>query len=203
MSLANGFLAILWKDLISELRSKEVLTATIVFALLVVIIFHFAFPDAVKFSAVDLAPGCLWVAFTFAGMLALNRAFAQEKDGQRLAGMMLAPIDRSTIFLAKWAGCFIFLSITEAVVFPVFVVLYDLSLGPALPRLVLIFALGTLGFTAVGTLFSAVSANTRMRDVMLPVLLLPVAFPLLTAAVEATSLVLIPANRIRRGDGSA
>src|SRR3989304_1154635 len=102
MRFASGTGAILWKDLLSELRSKEVLTATVVFSLLVVIIFHFAFPEDKGFAAKDLAPGCLWVAFAFSGILALNRSFSQGKDAQRMAGMMLAPIDRSTIFVAKW-----------------------------------------------------------------------------------------------------
>lgn len=180
--------ALFWKDLLTELRTKEVLTATVIFSVLVVVIFRFAFP--MEFSATDLAPGCLWVAYAFAGILSLNRTFMLEREGQRVHGLMLAPMDRSTIYVAKVAANFVFMAVNEFIVFIVFWVFFNLQFTEVLPQLALVFALGTLGFVAVGTLFSAVAANTRMRDVMLPVLLLPVVFPLLTTAVMATGALL-------------
>lgn len=188
MSALRGVGAILWKDLLTEMRTRETLTATILFGVLVVLIFHFAFPADAGFTAVQLAPGCLWVAFAFSGVLSLNRLFVQEKEGQRMHGMLIAPVSRPAIYVAKAVAALVILIVTEAVIFPVFLVFFGLRLGGALPYLLLVFALGTVGFVAVGTLFSAVSANTRMRDVMLPVLLLPVSFPLLTVSVEATTI---------------
>jgi heme exporter protein B len=136
----------------------------------------------------ELAPGLLWVAFTFAGILGLNRSFALEKDRNALQGLMLAPLDRSGIYVAKMLGNLIFLSIVEAIVVPLFWVLYNMSGFPW--PLALIIPLGTVGFVAAGTLFSAMTVGTRAREVLLPILLLPVSVPLIVAAAKATGIVL-------------
>ncbi len=178
---------ILWKDVISEVRTREMLSSMLVFALLVTVIFSFAVePGSV--DMMDLAPGLLWVAFTFAGILGLNRSFALEKARNSLEGLMLTPLDRSGIYLAKMLGNFVFLSIVEAVVLPLFWVLSNLTLFPL--AVVLIVPLGTVGFVAAGTLFAAMTVNTRAREVMLPILLLPVSVPVIVAAVKATGAVM-------------
>lgn len=178
---------ILWKDVISEVRTREMLSSMLVFALLVTVIFSFAVePGSV--DMMHLAPGLLWVAFTFAGILGLNRSFALEKARNSLEGLMLTPLDRSGIYLAKMLGNFVFLSIVEAVVLPLFWVLSNLTLFPL--AVVLIVPLGTLGFVAAGTLFAAMTVNTRAREVMLPILLLPVSIPVVVAAVKATGAVM-------------
>lgn len=179
--------AIFWKDVLSEIRTKEIVTAVLVFALLVLVIFNFAF-DPASGTTARIAPGILWVAFTFAGILGLNRVFATEKENSRLAGLRLCPVDRMVIFWGKLAGSFTFMLVIAAVITPIFLVLFNLPLF--LPRLALIIVLATLGFTSVGTLFSALAMNIRARDIMLPILFLPLVVPVIIGAVETTASVL-------------
>jgi heme exporter protein B len=180
-------LAIFWKDMLTELRTKEVVTSVLVFALLVIVIFNFAF--GTRASDIELvAPGILWVALTFGGVLGFNRIFTVEKENSRLEGLMLCPVDRAAIYWGKLVGSFIFMLAVAVVITPIFLVLFNLPLF--LPRLALIIVLALIGFAAVGTLFSAVAINTRARDIMLPILFLPVAVPVIVAAVKATSSVL-------------
>ncbi|MCZ6614472.1 MAG: heme exporter protein CcmB, partial [Chloroflexi bacterium] len=155
----------------------------LLFAFLAVIIFNFAFDPTPEVVAL-VAPGIIWVAFTFAGVLGFNRSFILEKDKGSLDGLLLCPVSRDVIYLGKLAGSFLFMIVMEALLLPVFAVLYDFSLF--IPELLLIAALATLGFAAVGTLFSAMAVNTRSRETMLPLLLLPVAIPVIIAAVVAT-----------------
>ena len=179
--------AIFWKDILSEIRTKEILTAVLVFGLLVIVIFNFAFePESGTTGLV--APGILWVAFTFAGVLGLNRVFAVENENSRLSGLMLCPVDRVAIYWGKLLGSFTFMLIIEIIITPIFLVLLNLPLF--LPGLALIIVLATLGFTSVGTLFSALAVNIRARDIMLPILFLPVVVPVIISAVKATALVL-------------
>ena len=176
-------LAIVHKDIIAELRTKEMFSSMFVFALLVVVIFNFAFELRVA-NIKQVAPGVLWVAFTFAGMLGLNRSFILEKDKGCLEGLLLAPVDRSAIYFGKMLGNLIFMSVVEAIVLPIFWVLFNPPLFS--PALILILFLGTLGFAGVGTLFSAIAVHTRAREVMLPILLFPIVVPLMIAAVKIT-----------------
>ncbi len=182
--------AVFHKDLILEFRTKEVLLAMLVFGLLVLVILNFSFESSREETRL-LAPGILWVAFTFAGILGLNRSFALEKENQCLEGMRLAPMDTGCIYLGKWLSSTTFMLIAEAFLLPTFVILFDLNVYPVLLRLLLLVVLGTSGFCAVGTLFSAVAANTKMREVMLPILVFPVVVPVLIAAVESTAALLL------------
>ena len=180
-------LTIFWKDILLEIRTKEIVASILVFALLVLVIFNFAFePETATMSLV--APGILWVAFTFAGVLGLNHVFALERENSRLAGLLLCPIDHMVIYWGKLLGSFTFMLAIEIIVTPIFLVLLNLPLF--LPRLLLIIVLATLGFTSVGTLFSALAINIRARDIMLPILFLPIVVPVVIAAVEATAVVL-------------
>jgi len=181
--LLRPVVAILWKDLLLELRTRDIVVSLVVFALLVVVLFNFALNPRPEVVAA-VAPGVLWVAFSFAGVLGLNRSFALEKDRGNLEGLMLCPVGREVIYLGKLLTTFLFMVVMEALIFPIFAVLFNLPL--LLPSFVLIALLATLGFAAVGTLFSAAAVNTRSREVMLPLLLFPVVVPLLIAAVEAT-----------------
>lgn len=175
------------KDIVAELRTKETLSMMLIFVLLVVFIFNFAFDLRVD-NVREVAPGVMWVAFVFAGVLGLNRSFIQEVDKGCLDGLLMTPVDRSLIYLGKMLGNLIFMLVVDAIALPVFSVLLNLALVRW--EIVLIVALGTLGFAGVGTLFSAMTANTRAREVMLPLLLFPVALPLVLAAVKATAGVL-------------
>ncbi|MDA8216624.1 MAG: heme exporter protein CcmB [Dehalococcoidales bacterium] len=183
MNFSRQVMAIVWKDITCELRSKEMFSAMSVFALLAAVIFNFAFELQVE-NVENVAPGVLWVAIAFAGVLGLNRSLILEKDRGCLDGLMLCPVDRSAIYVGKMVGNVLFMLAMEAVAIPVFAVLFNLPL--LTPWLVAIVVLGTLGFAAVGTLFAAISVNTRTREVMLPVLLFPVIVPLIIAAVRAT-----------------
>jgi len=179
--------AIFWKDVLTELRTKEFVVSVLVFALLVLVIFSFAFGARTETTEL-VAPGILWVALTFGGVLGFNRIFAVEKENSRLEGLMLCPVDRAVIYWGKLAGSFTFMLVVAVVLTPIFLALFNLPLF--LPRLALIIVLATLGFAAVGTLFSAVAINTRARDIMLPILFLPVVVPVIVAAVKATASVL-------------
>lgn len=176
-------LALVGKDVAMELRSREVLTSMFVFAILVMVVFNFAFELKLETNEA-LAPGVLWVAIAFAGMLGLNRSFISEKDRGCMEGLLLSPVDRSAIYVGKMLGNLLFMLVMEIIILPIFIAFFD---PPAIdPRLLLVVLLGTIGFAAVGTLFSAVAVHTRTREIMLPVLLLPVTVPVLVAAVKAT-----------------
>jgi heme exporter protein B len=177
--------AIVRKDVRAELRSKEVMAATWVFALLVLVVFNFAF-DLEREEIGPAGPGMLWVAIVLAGMLGLNHVFAREREQSCLDGLLLCPVDRSVIYFGKLAGALVFTIALEVAVLPVFALFTSLPVFMPGPLLVLL--LGTVGFVAVGTLFAAIAANARTREVLLPVLLLPVATPVLVSAVNATGL---------------
>lgn len=176
--------AIIWKDLAAEMRSRELLTAMLVFALLVILIFNFAL-DLDATTRKVATPGILWATFAFAGTLGLNRSMALEKDRGCFDGLLLAPVDRSAIYFGKLISNLVFMLIVEAVVLPVYSVLYNTNLFN--PGLVSVILLGSVGYVAVGTLLSSMAIQTRTRDVLLPILLFPVIIPILIAAVKASS----------------
>jgi len=183
MRFLRKVLAIVQKDVAVELRTKEILSSMFIFALLVIVIFSFAFELRVE-DVRQVTPGVLWVTFIFAGTLGLNRSFALEKDRGCLEGLLLCPVDRSAIYFGKVLGNVIFMLIVEAIILPIFSVLFNVSLFQ--PALILIIVLGTLGYAGVGTLLSAMAAHTRAREVMLPILLFPIMVPAMIAAVKAT-----------------
>jgi heme exporter protein B len=183
---ADKVLAVTWKDILSELRTKEIATSLVAFALLVIIVVSFGLEPGEQTSSI--AAGVLWVAFTFAGVLGLSRSFVMEKDKGCLQGLMLCPVDRGLIYFGKMLSIVIFMLVVEAVILPVFVVLLDQPRFPL--QLIPITILATVGFAAVGTLFSALSVNTKARDVMLPLLFLPVASPVIIAAIKSSALAL-------------
>ncbi|MCC7104471.1 MAG: heme exporter protein CcmB [Chloroflexi bacterium] len=181
---ARKVLALYRKDLVAEARSKEVLNASLVFALLVLVLFNFAL-DLQGPTRLSVAPGVLWVTFTFAGVLTLGRAFAREKDRGTLEGILLAPVDPSALYVAKLLANATFMGLVEAISLPLFVALFNVELSWS--AMALTTVLGTLGFAGVGTLLAAMAANTRAREVMLPILLFPLAVPVLIAAVKASA----------------
>lgn len=181
--------AILWKDIVVELRTKERLSSMFFFALLVIVIFNFVFEPGSE-AMREIAPGILWVTFTFAGLLGLTRSFTMERENGCLSGLLLCPADRGAIFVGKTLGNIAFMGMVEAVSLPFFAVFMNVAVIPSLGRLLVLIALGTVGFSAVGTLFAAMSANTKMREVMLPLLLFPVLVPILLAVVKGTEAAL-------------
>ncbi|MBN1177286.1 MAG: heme exporter protein CcmB [Dehalococcoidales bacterium] len=187
MKAFGKIFVIFWKDMLTEVRTREIITSVLVFALLVLVIFSFAFGTGAEVTEIA-APGILWVALTFGGVIGLNRTFAVEKENSRLEGLMLCPVDRAVIYWGKLAGSFTFMLAVAVVVTPIFLALFNLPIF--LPRLALVIVLALIGFAAVGTLFSALAVNTRARDIMLPILFLPVAVPVIVSAVKATTTVL-------------
>jgi heme exporter protein B len=183
MSFIRRVIAIVRKDVITELRTKEMLSSMIVFSLVAVFIFSIAL-DLSATSPLDTTPGLLWVTIAFAGTLGLNRSLAQEQENRCIDGLLLAPMDRSAIFFGKALGNFAFMTVVELIVVPVFAILFNVPL--LRPSVGLVIVLGTLGYASVGTLFSTMAVNTRAREVMLPILLLPVSVPVFISAVNAT-----------------
>ena len=174
MRFLRPMAALVWKDLLLELRSRDIIISALVFGFLVVVVFNFALKVTPERVA-ELAPGILWVAFAFAGTLAMSRAFVREREQGGLEGLLLAPVSRDVIFLGKVLVSFLFMLVIEAALLPVFAVLlnfasFTLTLAAAI-------LLATLGFATVGTLFSAIAVQTRSREVMLPVLFFPVILP--------------------------
>jgi heme exporter protein B len=175
---------VIWKDLVAELRSREVITAMLVFGLLVILIFNFALQLDIS-TRDSVTGGVLWVTFTFAGTLGLNRSMAVEKDRGSLDGLLLAPVDRSAILFGKVIGNLIFMLVVEIVVLPVYSVLYNTNLFQ--PGLLLVILLGSIGYVVVGTLLAAMAVHARTRDILLPILLFPVVIPVVVAAVQSSN----------------
>lgn len=191
------FLEIAKKDLKAEFRTKQMLNSMIIFALLVIVIFSFAFGNEATIyisnlnkKIVDLlAPGMLWIAFTFAGMLGLSRSFAGEKEEGCLEGLKLCPVDRSEIYNGKVLSNAVLMFLMEMATLPIFIVLFSYDIKN-IPGLIVVIILGTFGFIFVGTLLSALTVNTRTREILLPVILFPVLIPVILSAVTATGTML-------------
>ena len=188
-SFWSAALAIAAKDMKIEWRTKTAFASAIVFAVLVLAVFYFA-RDPTAVGALDIAPGALWVTFTFAAMLGLNRAFMLESENRAMDGLMLAPISPSAIFVGKFLGNLTFVGVVEAVSLPLFILFYDLPIVGQLPALVGVIAMATVAFVAVGTLLSSMVVRTRFAELMLPILLLPFLIPPIVGAVQLTSRIL-------------
>lgn len=189
MTFARQTWAILWKDLLSERRSKETLNSLFFFAVLLLFIFNFAL-GADRQALHQVLPGLFWLAFVLTGLLGLGRAFLAERENDCLEGLLLAPGDKGAIYLGKLLGNLLLMLVMEVVIILLFAFFYNLDLWRVLPGLMGVAFLGTLGFVAVGTLFGAMTAQLRAREILFPLLLLPVVVPVLLGSVEATKGVL-------------
>jgi len=177
------------KDLLLEFRTRTAILSALVFTALVLTVFEFG-RDPTAVPTIDLAPSILWVTFTFAAMLALNRAFALELENQALEGLLVSPLSRTSLYWGKLIANLVFVVVVEAVGLPLFVLFFDVPVWPVLLPLVGVIALATVGFVAVGTLFSAMVIRTRLAELLLIVLLLPFLTPPLIAAVQVTARLL-------------
>ncbi len=182
-------LVIAAKDIRAELRSRTALLSASVFAALVLVIFYFS-RDPTAVPAIVLAPSVLWVTFTFAAIVALNRAFTVEREHGAMDGLLLAPIPRGALFLGKYVANLAFVGAVQVITVPLFIVFFNVDLGAALPGIVGTMVLATIGFVAVGTVFSAMAVRTRFAELMLPVLLLPFMVWPVRWAVEITARLL-------------
>jgi heme exporter protein B len=177
------------KDVTVELRARERVNAMLFFAALVLFIFNFALgPDREKLR--EVAPGLLWLAFLFTGMLGLARSFQAERENECFEELLLTPGDRESIYYGKLAGNILFMLMAEALILPLFGVLYNLDIWEHLLSLALVALLGTVGFSTIGTLLAAMTAHLRAREVMLPLLLFPLTVPVILGSVRATEAIL-------------
>ena len=185
----NQVAAIVWKDFITELKTRELFSSMFIFALLVIIIFIFSIDlSIVKVS--EVGPGVLWVAFLFAGTIGLNRSFMLEKENDCLQGLLLAPIDRTVLYFGKLLSNFVFLLTMEFFILPLFMIFFNVDILSNILPLIYVIFIGTLGFCAIGTLLSSLSANLKTRDIMLPILLYPLMIPIVIGSVRMTGQVL-------------
>ena len=181
--------AIVLKDLVTELKTRELFSSMFIFALLVIIIFIFSV-DLSIVKANEVGPGILWVAFLFAGTMGLNRSFMLEKENGCLEGLILTPADRTAIYFGKLISNLIFLLVMELFILPLFMIFFNIDLISFIGPLLVVIFMGTLGFCAIGTLLSSLSSNLKTREIMLPILLYPVIVPVVIAVVRMTGQIL-------------
>lgn len=186
-SYLRAVAAIVWKDLTAEFRSRELILSMGTFALLVILIFNFSLELDARTRA-TVTSGVLWVTFVFSGTLGLNRSMAVEKDNGCLDGLLLTPVDRTVIFFGKAISNLVFMFIVELAILPIYSIFYNTNLFN--PGLIAVIMLGSIGYVTIGTLLSSMAVHTRTRDIMLPILLFPLVFPVLLPAVRASSFYL-------------
>lgn len=181
--------AIIYKDVISEFRSKETISSIIIFTILVFVIFNFTFEPGASYIG-EISPGILWAAYIFSSVLGLSRTFLPERENNCISGLILSPIDRGAVYLAKMIGNMFFIFVVIGLSLPVFTVFYNVNIFIFLPKLLLIFLLSVAGISGLGTALSAMAVNTRTREIMLPILLFPIMVPVILASVKTTSGIL-------------
>jgi heme exporter protein B len=185
MSLARSTGVILAKEVRVELRSRELLSTTLVFVLLVLVLFSFTF-DPTSVEARRFGPGLLWLGLLFASSLMLQPSFVREQSNDTLSALRMAPIEPFAILLGKLVANALFLFFVELILLPIFAALYNLAILPVLGRLLLVMFLGTVGLATIGTVFSAITSQARLRELLLPLLMFPLVAPVLIASTEAT-----------------
>jgi heme exporter protein B len=186
-------LAVIWKDIVLEARSRETLASLFVFGLVVLVVFNFAL-DVTPANVLELAPGLLWIAIVLSAVTGVGRTFMIERENGCMTGLLLAPIDRGAVFLAKLMVNMLLLLAFEAALLPCFIIIYSVPVNENLAALCLVVVAGTVGLAAAGTLFATAALGSRARELMLPLIVLPLQIPLLIAAVQATELVLSGAS---------
>jgi len=186
MNLLSDTATLLGKELRAEFRSRELLTTTVAFILMILVLFSFTF-DPTSNESRRFGPGLLWLAFLFAASLMLQPCFLREQNNDTLSALRIAVSDPSAIFFAKTLANTLFLLLTELLMLPIFAVLYNIPVLIVIGQLLLVFSLGSLGVSIAGTALSAISAQARMRELLLPLLLLPLLTPVLIASTEVTA----------------
>lgn len=190
MKYLSTLFALIQKDLLHELKSREIVVSMLLFSIMTVVVFSFIFEPGSTFKN-EIVGGILWMSFVFAGLLGLNKSMMSEMTGGNFSALLLAPVDRSAIFFGKAISNFFFMTIVEVITIPLFMVLYNVNIFANGATPVAVFLMGTYGFAILGTLFSIISVNTRTREVMLPLLLLPVIVPIILASVQALNVYIL------------
>lgn len=188
-SFGAQVLAIAGKDLRLEMRSRERIVSMLTFAVLVAVVFSFSLDPTIR--ARGIAGAMLWVTILFAGMLGLGRSFSMEREQDAMTGLLLAPLDRGALYLGKLIANLVLLLATEALIFPVYGLFFQFDFTRELGGLALVVLLASVGFMALGTLFSAIAANTRLGETLLPILLIPLLLPVVIFAAGATQRLLV------------
>ena len=189
MRFARRTLAVVWKDVMLERRSKETINAVVFFSVLLLFLFEFTL-GADRDRLLAVLPGLLWLAVVLAGLLGLGRSFVLECDNDCWEALLLTPGDKGAVYVGKLVGNLLLMALVEVVVLALFTLFMNVDVGRAMPQLLVVLFLGTLGIAAVGTLFGAMTAHVRARELLFPVLLLPVLVPVLLAIVKSTEALL-------------
>lgn len=185
----KAIISIIRKDIISEFRSRDMFVSMFTFSLIIIFVFNLILDLSSNIKNI-VSPVVLWITFLFSGSIGLSRSFAMEKESDAIKGLLLAPIDRSLIYIGKFLSNLTFLLIIEIITIPIFVIIFNYDFNLSLLSLLLVIFIGTIGFSAVGTLFSAMSLNTRLREVLLPILYFPIIIPVLINSINITASIL-------------
>ncbi|NDI33822.1 heme exporter protein CcmB [Chengkuizengella sediminis] len=194
-ALIKAALAITWKDLYAEWKTKQVFSTMLIFSGLVIVTFSFAF-DPTNNTVRAVIPGMIWVITIFAGILGLNRSFISEQYNDSLHGLIVSPIDPSSIYLGKFLSNFIIVLFVQMITIPLLFILFDYKMNGNLLLFLIVLFLGSVGFICVGTFLAALSANSRSSEMLLPIILFPVISPIVIAAVQSTRIILIQVEEI-------
>ena len=178
-------ISIVRKDFISEFRSRDMFISMFTFSLIIIFVFNLVLDLTSNITNI-VSPAVLWITFLFSGSIGLSRSYSLEKESEAIKGLLLAPVDRSLIYMGKFFSNLIFLLIIEIITIPIFIILFNYDFSIKIIEIMLVIFLGTIGFSSVGTLFSAISLNTRLREVLLPILYFPIIIPVLLNAVRIT-----------------
>jgi heme exporter protein B len=187
--LFKGAMAVAWKDLYTEWKTRQTITTMLIFAGLVVIVFSFAF-DPMNTTVKAIIPGLIWVIIVFAGLLGLNRSFTSEGKNDTLHSLIVAPLDPSSVFLGKFISNLVMILIVEIVSIPFLFILFDFDFNANILYFITTIFIGTFGFVSAGTFLAALSSNSRSSEMLLPIILFPVVSPILIGAVQATKILL-------------
>ncbi len=182
-------ISIVRKDFISEFRSRDMFISMFTFSLIIIFVFNLVLDLTSNIKNI-VSPAVLWITFLFSGSIGLSRSYSLEKESEAIKGLLLAPVDRSLIYMGKFFSNLIFLLIIEIITIPIFIILFNYDFSIKIIEIMLVIFLGTIGFSTVGTLFSAISLNTRLREVLLPILYFPIIIPVLLNAVRITTSLL-------------
>lgn len=195
MNMLRAAFLLAQKDLFSEWKTKQILVTQIIFAGLVIVVFSFAF-DPSNNTTKAVIPGVIWVIIVFAGILGLNRSFISEQRNDTMQGLMVAPIEASSIFLGKFIANFIMILIVEIVSIPFLFLLFDFKFLGSLPYFILVIFVGSFGFVSIGTFLAALAANSRSSEMLLPLLLFPITSPILIGVTQATRIILSDMSKL-------
>jgi len=190
IDILKAALAITWKDLYFEWKTKQIISTMLLFSALVIVTFSFAF-DQANSTVRAVIPGMIWVITIFSGILGLNRSFLGEQANDSMNGLIIAPIDPSSVYLGKFLSNLILVLVVQIVAVPLLFILFDFKVFGNIPLLVVVLLLGTIGFISVGTFLAALSVNSKSSEMLLPVILFPVVSPVVIGAVQATKIILM------------